>query len=144
MATSTIPTLKANLRTQLVARGGLSGVQVSYGAPLPATQREFIWLGDVNGEQEYGTYQAPNQRHEMYVLELILSVLKEGVDAKAADDRCFALFAEVETQLRSDPTVNGAVTESHLGLFRLTEFTAPDGMNRSAQLVAELNCQAWI
>jgi hypothetical protein len=144
MATSTIPALKANLRTQLAARGGLTGVQISYGAPLPATQREFIWLGDVNGEQEYGTYAAPNARHEQYTLELILSVLKEGVDAKAADDRCFVLFGEVETQVRGDPTISGAVAESHLGLFRLTEWTAPDGMNRSAQLIAELNCQAWI
>lgn len=144
MATSTIPTLKANLQAQLQARGGLSGVRVTYGPPLPDPGREYIWLGDVNGEQEYATFNAPNKMHEAYTLQVIVSVVKEGTDSKAADDRCFVLFGEVESQLRTDPTVNGAVTEAHVGPFRLTEFVAPDGMNRTAQLIVDINCQAWI
>jgi hypothetical protein len=144
VATSTIPTLKVNLVTQLQARGGLSGVQVSNGPPLPDPQRERIWVGDVAGAQSYAAMAAPNQRHEEYVLQVNISVLREGVDMVAADARCFALMAELENQLRTDPAVSGAITESHIGNFRLTEFVSPDGMNRTAELQVEVNCQAYI
>lgn len=144
MATSTVPTFKANLVTQLQARPGLSGVQVSYGPPLPNPQREYVWVGDVTGDQMYAAMAAPNQRHEEYRATVIVGVLKEGVDSKAADDRCFVLLGELETQLRGDITVNGAVSEAHLETFRLTEFVSPDGTNRTAQLILEVNCQAWI
>ncbi len=144
MATSTIPTLKANLVVQLAARPGLSGVQVSYGPPLPNPQREYIWVGDVECDQEFATMAAPNQRHETYRTEVVIGVLLEGTDTKAADDRCFALLAEMETQLRGDKSVNGAVETAMLESFRLTEFVSPDGMNRTAQLITQVNCQAWI
>ncbi len=144
MATSTIPTLKANLVTQLAARAGLAGVQISYGPPLPNPQREYIWIGDVIGTQEYAAMAAPNQRHESYDLQVIIAVLREGVDSKAADDRCFALFGELESQLRGDVTVAGAVTEAHVATLKLSEFVAPDDMNRTAQLTVDVTCQAWI
>ena len=144
MATSTVPALKANLLTQLQARGGLAGVQVTYGPPLPNPDREFIWLGDVQGDQAFSAMAAPNQRHEQYTLQVIVSVLREGTDLKTADERCFALCAELENQLRTDVTVNSAVSEAHVGTFRLTEFVAPDGMNRRAELIVDVNCQAWI
>lgn len=144
MATSSVPTLKANLVTQLQARPGLSTVQISYGPPLPDPQREYIWVGDVTGDQAFATMAAPNQRHENYRVTVIVGVLREGVDSKAADDRCFVLLGELETQLRGDVTVNNAVTEAHLSTFRLTEFVSPDGMNRTAQLIVEVDCQTWI
>lgn len=144
MATSTVPTLKANLVAQLQARGGLTGVQVSYGPPLPDPQREYIWVGDVDGQQEFAAMAAPNQRHETYRVQVIVGVLHEGTDSKAADDRCFTLLGELEQQLRGDVTVNGAVALAALGTFTLTEFVAPDGMNRTAQLVTQVDCQAWI
>ncbi len=144
MATSTVPTLKANLATQLAARGGLTGVQISYGPPLPAPQREYIWLGDVEGTQAFSTFAAPNRRREEYRLQVIVGVLREGTNSQATDERCFTLFGELETQLRSDPTVNTAVTVAEPTEARLTEFVSPDGMNRTAQLIVQVNCQAWI
>lgn len=143
MATSSIPTLKANLVTQLSARGGLSGVQVSYGPPAPV-QDEYIWLGDTDGAQEYATYASPNQRHEAYQLQVVICKEMQGTGMQAADERCFALFAEVEAQLRTDPTVNSAVSEAHVGAYKLSEILSPDGMNRIAQLEVQVNCQAWI
>lgn len=142
MATSTVPTLKQNLVTQLQARGGLAGVQVSYGPPLPAPQREYIWVGDVDGTQTMATLA--QGRHDEYVVKVVFGVLKEGTDSKAADDRCFVLLAELEQQLRTDATVGGAVSLAQLGNFKLSEFVAPDGMNRTAELITDVNCQQWI
>jgi hypothetical protein len=144
VATSTIPTTKANLVTQLQARAGLAGVQVSYGPPLPNPQREYIWVGDVTGVQEFAAMAAPNQRHEQYTVKTIIGVLKEGGDIQAADVRCFALMGEVEAQLRTDSTIGGAVAVCVITAIELAEFVAPDGMNRTAQLVLEIECQAWI
>jgi len=144
MAASTVPTVKANLVTQLQARLGLTGVQVTNGPPLPATSREYIWIGDVEGAQEFGAFNTPNQRHETYNVKVVVNVLVEGTDMAAADARCFALSAELENQLRADPTVNSAVNNAQLTTFVLTEFVSPDGSSRTAQLVVDVNCQQWI
>jgi hypothetical protein len=144
MATSTVPTLKANLQTQLAARGGLSGVQISYGPPLPALQKETIWLGDADGTQDNATFQAPNQVLEQYDLQIVTNVIREGTDEVAADNRCFAIQAELENQLRGDPTVNGAVANAEIARFRLSENLTPDGMTRTARLVTLVHCEAWI
>jgi len=144
VATSSVPTVKANLVTQLQARGGLTGVQVTNGPPLPATQREYIWVGDTEGIQELAAFNTPNQRHENYNVKVVVNVTREGEDAAAADARCFALCAELENQLRSDPTVSGAINLAMVTTFRLTEFVAPDNSNRTAQLVVDINCQQWI
>jgi len=144
MATSTIPTMKANLKTLLSARAGLTGVQISYGPPSVGTQREYIWLGDVEGEQTYAAMAAANQRYENYELSVTVDVILEGTDPKPADERCFVLYGEVENQIRTDKTVNGAVTDAQCGRFRLTENTTADGMTRTARLVTLIRCQAYI
>jgi hypothetical protein len=144
MATSTVPTLKANLVTQLQARAGLSGIQVTNGPPLPAPSREYIWVGDTEGTQELAAFNAPNQRHEVYNVKVVIHVEKDGTDTAATDARCFVLSAELENQLRADPTVSGAVNVAQLTTFRLTEFVQPDGMARIAELVVDVNCQQWI
>jgi hypothetical protein len=144
MATSTIPTTKANLKTLLAARVGLTSVQISYGPPAVGTQREYIWLGDADGEQTYAAMAAGNQRLEEYDLSVIVDVILEGTGEQAADERCFAIQAEIENQIRSDKTVNGAVTDAQIGRFKLTEDVTQDGMTRTARLVTLLHCQAYI
>src|SRR6266498_2732111 len=143
MATSSVPTLKANLITQLGARGGLAGVQISYGPPLPDPQREFIWVGDVDGTQEWVDV-AGTLRHEVYQLTVVVMVSREGQGMQAADERCFALHAELEEQLRTDKTVSGAVTDARIGDFKLTEFVSADGMSRSSELNVKVDCEHWI
>jgi hypothetical protein len=143
MATSTIPTLKANLVTQLQARAGLTGIQVTNGPPLPSPSREYIWVGDVDGVEEMAT-AGINTRHEDYNTKVVIHVEKDGTDTAATDARCFVLSAELENQLRTDPTVSGAVSLAQLTAYRLTEFVQPDGMARIAELVVTVNCQQWI
>lgn len=142
MATSSVPTAKANLAAQLAARAGLNGVQVTNGPPLPNPSREFIWVGAAEGSQEIATMSGT--RAEQYGINVIISVLREGTDIVAADTRCFALAAEVEQQLRSDPTINNAVTYSQFGEFRLGEYVAPDGMNRVSELTVTVACEHWL
>lgn len=144
MATSSVPSVKANLVTQLQARGGLAGVQVTNGSPLPNVRREFIWVGGAEGTQDYGTYGVGGLRQESYRLEVTISVLREGIDAVAADTRCFALSAELESQLRSDPTVNGACMTAKVGDFRLTEAVTQDGMARQSELQIFVDIDTWI
>lgn len=143
MANSSVPALKANLVAQLQGRPGLSGIQVTNGPPLPAPQREFIWVGNAEGEQVIAGFSGP--RHEEYGVEVVISVIREGIDTPAADTRCFALFAELEQQLRTDSTVNGAVSFAEVGAFRLSERASADGMNRESELVVTVNCKHnWI
>lgn len=142
MATSTIPTLKANLKTLLAARGGLSTVQINYGPPAIGMEREYIWLADVEGEQQFAAMGTLN--YEEYDLEVIADVIREGTDEQSATARCFAIQAELENQLRSDNTVGGAVSAAQIGHFKLTENVTADGMTRTARLVTLVHCQAYI
>lgn len=144
---SSVPAAKANLVTQLTARPGLSGanrVQISNGPPIPM-EREFIWVGTAEGSQEIATFgTTAGLRHEEYGLQVVISVLREGTDIVAADTRCFALAAEVETQIRTDPTINGAVTFAEFGDFKLGEFVTADEMGRGSELTVTVNCQTWL
>jgi len=146
MATSSIPTVKANLVTQLRSRPALARVQVSYGAPLPNPEREFIWVGEVEGTQDWATFATAGgvSRHEAYRLTVVIWVSREGRGMQKADERCFALYAELENQLRGDVTVNGAVTDCKIGDFLLREFVGPDGTSRSSELSVKLDCEHWI
>jgi hypothetical protein len=140
MATSTIPALKGNLVALLKARTGLTGVQVSYGPPLPNPSREFIWCGKATGEQAWMT--VAKTKSEEYELEIVILVLREGADMQAADERCFALFAELENALRADTTVSGAVADATVAGFELGEFATDS--SREASLTVQVACKAWI
>ena len=84
------------------------------------------------------------QRHEACNVTVTISVEREGTDLVPPDTRAFALLAELETQLRSDKTVNGAVTDAEVTDFTLDEFVAADGMRREAQLLVTVNYEHWI
>jgi hypothetical protein len=140
---SSIPTLKANLRTQLLARGGLAGVQVSYGPPIPNPQREIISLHDVTGETHpQAMAKSIYPRDELYTLDVIVFVLHEGTDQRATTERAFAIANEVYDQLQTDPTVNGAVWFAQIeGPIELRERASEDGMNRSAEYTIPVYCR---
>lgn len=139
MATSTVPTLKANLMTRLLARTGLTGVQVSYGIPLPDPQPEFIWLGDVDGDQYFAAL-GHRAREEDYTLTVTVDVLRRDSDQQSATERAYAIAAEIENELRDDPTVNGAVRTAEIkGRMRLSE--RHDDQAREAMLELSIYCQ---
>ena len=119
---STAPAFKAALLTALSARTGLSGVTISYGAPLRAP-REFIALGDISGSQEFAQLGA-QRKYETYVLDVFVSVLREGDQQQTCTERCFALTAEIEDELRTNITMSGTV--------RVAEITAPFSLEEYA------------
>ena len=102
---STVPAVKAGLQQQLLARSGLVDVEVSYGRPTNQ-QLEFIWLAGVTSHT-----MTPTGMHdpggmpleEEYDLDVIIHVEQPGRDQQACDERLYALVAEIQAQLQSDP-----------------------------------------
>lgn len=140
---SAIPLVKANLRTQLQARGGLAGVQISYGPPLPNPQRDIISLEDVHGlTRPQAMAKSIYPRDELFTLNTVCFVLREGVNQQAVTERAFALANEVYDQLQADPTINGAVWFAQVeGAVALLERCGEDGMNRSAEYTIPVYCR---
>ena len=134
---STAPAFKAALLTALTARTGLSGVTISYGVPLNAP-REFIALGDISGSQEFAALGAL-RKDETYTLSVYVSVLREGNQQQTCTERCFALAAEIEDELRTNVTMTGTVRVAELlSPFRLEEYAS----DQARQSVLTLGIQA--
>jgi hypothetical protein len=140
---SSIPTMKANLVTQLQARPGLAQVQVTNGPPFPSPQREFIWVGEARGLQTWGTFGPNGLRQEMYGTEVTVSVIREGTDTAAGTSRAYTLMGELEAQLRTDPTVNGAVMAARVGDVELKEMVTAGGETRTSEIVVTVECETW-
>lgn len=107
---SALNSIRTNLQTQLQARGNLSGVAVSRHRPAPddIDGSEHIWFSDARGRTQPGSV---GSREDEIALEIHIRVTRPGGDeteADAVEDRALALFAELEAQLVTDPTVNGA------------------------------------
>lgn len=142
MATSTIPAFKSALLSRLQGRAGLSGVQVTYGWPNGAVKRESMMLGGVSGTQEFRTIGA-TQKMEEYALDVYITVIREGqAHQQNADERALALMAELEDELRDDPTVNNTVLTAELGRFDLQPLASAE--TREARLTVGVNVMARI
>jgi hypothetical protein len=134
---STAPAFKAALQTALTARTGLSGVTVSYGAPTQGP-RESITLGDISGSQEFAALGAL-RKDEIYTLDVFVSVLREGSQAKQCTERCFAIAAEIEDELRTNVTMSGTVRVAEVqSPFQLEEYAS----DQARQSVLTLGIQA--
>jgi hypothetical protein len=145
VASSSIPALKRKLKARLEARTALSGVQISYGAPLPNPGREYIWLGDADGNQSAATMNPVTKpRNEEYTLQVRIWAQVEGTNQQTATERAFTLAAEIENELRDDITVNGAVRGAQFGEgeFRLEEMASDTA--RAALLTVSVFCEARI
>lgn len=126
---SSAPAFKAALLALLQARSGLSGVTVSYGAPVTgAGAREFVALGDIDGSQEYATLGATaanRRKDETFTMTVYCSCLREGQQQQECTERAFALAAEVEDAVREDPEVSGTVRVAEIASpFTLEEFAS--------------------
>ena len=134
---STAPAFKAALLTALQARTGLSGVTLSYGVPL-GSPREFIALADLSGSQEFATLGAL-RKDETYVLDVYVSVLREGNQQQTCTERCFAIAAEIEDELRTNVTMSGTVRVAELQQpFNLEELAS----DQARQSILSLGIQA--
>ncbi len=128
--TSSVHAFKNALVDGLAGRPALAGVQV-VSAPLTAKDaaRESIQLGDVDGEQEWSAL-GKLAREERYTVDVMVWVVRPGSDEAVFRDvrgRAFALFAEVETFLRSDPTVGNVARVSAIRRPEVTEGANPEG-----------------
>ena len=134
---STAPAFKAAMLTALQARSGLSGVTISYGVPLQGT-RESITLADISGSQQFAALGAL-RKDETYVLDIYVSVLREGNQQQTCTERCFALAAEIEDELRTNVTMTGTVRVAELlSPFQLEEFAG----DQARQSILTLGIQA--
>lgn len=134
---SKAPLFKAALLTALQARTGLSGVTVSYGVPLNAP-REMIVLGDLSGEQSWAAL-GHLRRDETFTLDVYCSVIREGNQQQTCSERCFDLAAEVEDELRTNPTMTNTVRVCELSApFQLEEFAG----DQARQSILTLGVQA--
>jgi hypothetical protein len=122
--TSTVPVFKHQLLVNLQARVGLNGVQITHGPPFPLPEPEFIWLADVDGHQDWAAINVVTKpKEETYDLTVWIKVLRSTTpdDFKTAGDRAFALMAEIEQELRGDPSVANTVRVAHVGAYKFTE-----------------------
>lgn len=107
MTTTTMAALKASLKTELEARDGLSGVQVSYGQPGTQQRREALWLGATElGSQEIAAFRSGTQRRrESYELHVWVEVSSKRTP-EDSEARAVALMGELEDLVAVDPKVN--------------------------------------
>lgn len=145
-AWSTVPALKAALYDALAARPALAGVQITYGAPLPDPKREFVWLQDVEGEQEASAL-GHLLRREAMTMTVIVNVMREDRNQQAATERAFAIAAEIEALLRENPALTGYYTGA--GQILAAQVTGPltleeqaNDQRRAAQLTVSVGWQA--
>jgi len=138
MAQSSVPAFKARLLSELEARGGLTNVQITWGIPAGQLQKELILLGDVDGDQVTAAF-GQKRRNEDYQLSILISVLRSKGEQRKATERAYALAAEIETELRDDPSVGGTVRVAQVkGPFDLRERT--QGNECEAALTITVSC----
>jgi len=144
MATSTAPAFMDALVTALAARTNLAGVRVNYGPALPDPGRESINVLGLEGEQTWaGLGQLAKE--EVYTVQVMVFVIREGQQTQPAVERAYALLAEIEDELRettTSPTMDNTVRVAAVNTVNL-EVGASD-TTRSALLTIGVRVQARI
>jgi len=139
---SKIKTMRDNLKTQLSARGGLSGVQIFKFPPVDeAPKSEFIFFENASSTMDFETFG------KTYSEDLDLTVycyaLKAGAGdnvAGSARDRALELAQEIIDQLATDSTINSAVLVS-----KVRSFTEENGLSdegRFCQIEMQIEAEA--
>lgn len=107
----------ATLQTLLEARPGLAGVQITDGYPWqPAGDYVAIVDADPHEQRTAGLRTAPHPREEEFTLHVHISALRKGDDDHVlVTARAYALAAELENELRNDPTIGGSLGGSNSG-----------------------------
>jgi len=104
------PAVKAELRRRLGDRPALTGVQVTWGAPVEHEEGEVIYLGKVTTDEAWATNVS---RDEIYVLEVVISVMAAFDDEpQGVAERAFELFDELRAVVSEDRQLGCTVSES--------------------------------
>jgi hypothetical protein len=150
--TTTVPTIKTQLVSQLQARTNLSGVTIAYSWPgtvMPAGTGpiEVIFLGKVDVDASIPSLKAGRkQRQEDYTLDVVFWVIQPFDRPDRAQDseaRCLVLFNELEDLLAEDPLIG--LTASTLQWMKIVGWDiehAPVQKGWATQIVAKLEVHA--
>lgn len=81
---------------------GQGQVQVEYAHPGSAIQQETMFFHKTV-VKEVAAALGRKRRDEDYYVELVVSVLRDGDDAQAPEERCWALVQAAEELVRENP-----------------------------------------
>ena len=149
MSTSSIPRFKAALLSRLQSLPALSGVQVSWGHPLPARlEGELVLIGDVASDTEPAALGS-GAREERYRLEITVSVAGTSrTPHRTYEERAFVLAGIVESSITAWRTeVNpygGTVAWAIPGVSATSEGVSTSGDAREAKVLLTVECAARI
>lgn len=119
---ATLPAVLDALRAALVAEGDLSGVGIYSGFPGLPLPDEYIFFGnEVTFDEDEPLGMGGTPRTETYTIGGSVSAQKPvtaGWEAgiKAARDRAFALYAELEAYLNENYTIGGTCRTADIGV----------------------------
>ena len=126
---SVVQTVRDNLKTQLGARSGLSGVSVFKYAPLDqAPKKEMIYLGDASSNIDFLSMGSVYE--EQIDLKVFIYVLRAGAGdsvAGSVESRAIVLANEVIDQLSDDSTINGSVIVSRMRSMQIENSLSDEG-----------------
>jgi hypothetical protein len=141
---SVVNTVRDNLKTQLTARAGLSGVAVFKYAPIDqAPKKEMIYLGDANSSIDFQAFGSVYE--EDLDLKIFIYTLRAGAGdsvASTTESRSLALANEVIDQLNDDSTINGAVIVSRISNMQIENTLSDEG--RICMIEMDLEAQATL
>jgi hypothetical protein len=103
---SAVYAAKAALFTIVAAACGT--VQCSYGAPGQYAEHETVWIDDPPPFGDLASIGQVSHR-ESFDIPVVVSVLSEGNDHQAADQRAWAIVGPIENAVRANPSLNNAV-----------------------------------
>jgi hypothetical protein len=132
------------LHDGLVARANLSGVRVNYGPALPDPGRESINILGNTADQTWASL-GRLAKDEVYVVNVLILVIREGQQTQPAVERAYELLEELENELRENatsPTMDGTVRVAAVASVQL-EIGASD-QTRSALLTVGVRVEARI
>lgn len=143
-APSTVPAFLDAFKTKLDARVALADVGVFKAHPGDRLTPEHVVVDRVEFDQEWGPL-GRKAREERYTAHLVIGITKDGAGDDLADDardRVFALMAEVEDALRTDPAVTNTVRVTEIAGGELRQ--GAGDKTRWAQLALRIDVRARI
>ena len=111
MASSAISTVRSGLKAIWTA----AGVQAFEFPPGQPTTPDYVFIGDITGEQEHLTFGG--SRVETLDVEAFIYCESPGAgdtEAAAAEDAALAILKVVEDSLRSSSTISGAAFHAQI------------------------------
>jgi len=120
---STVPAVKAYLFAQLKAKltpdpiQTASSLTVFYDEPGPNQPDDIVVVGACKSRQVTPFQMVGSGGrgwlYEKYMLEVTVACFRGGDNAQLIYERAYALTGQIETAVRSDPSLGGLVTQAH-------------------------------